>query len=379
MSPRVSKKMISVFGSRAGRGELEEVRESLSRQWLGMGPKVAEFEGRFAARLGLEGVVLVNRGSSALQLAVSLLNLPPGSEVILPSFTWVACAHAVRLAGCTPVFCDVDIDTHNVTASTIAKRLTRRSRAVMVVHYAGLPVRMKEILALGLPVIEDVAHAVDSRIGEKSCGSFGDVGIYSFDAVKNLAMGEGGALTARREELIDRARKLRYCGIGKSGFESSVDRPRWWEHPITAVFPKMLPTDISAGIGLGQLRSLNRLQKRRAAIWKTYQAEFLARPWLICPKDAPQGEQHSFFTYLIRVPGGRRDALARHLYDRGIYTTLRYQPLHLTGFYGSRHSLPNAERLSEEGLNLPLHPGLSESDVDRILDAIAVFERRGLR
>ncbi len=365
--------MINVFGSLVGQEELEEVRTSLEAQWMGIGPKVSAFEQGFAQRLGLGDFALLDSGSNSLYMAVKLLNLPPGSEVIVPSFTWIACGHAPVLAGCTPVFCDVDYETQNVTAETIQKAVTPKTKAVMVVHYGGLPVDIEDILKLGFPVIEDAAHAVDSKRRGKSCGSLGDVGIYSFDAIKNLAMGEGGGLTAKDPALVKHARQLRYCGIGKSGFEASANKDRWWEYNIVDFFPKMLPCDIMASIGLAQLRKLDRLQQRRRQIWTIYQKELSALGWLQRPIEAPKGDQHSYFTYSIRVPHGRRDTLAKHLYQNGIYTTLRYHPLHLNPIYKSSAKLPVCERLNEEALCLPIHPGLSDSDVAKILENVKKF------
>ena len=202
--------MINVFGSLMGPEELEEIRTSLEAQWIGIGPKTAAFEKQFAERLGLPGMVLLDSGSNALHLAVKLLDLPPGSDVIVPSFTWISCAHAVVLCGHRPVFADVDLNTHNITRATVAAARTPNTKAVMVVHYGGLPVRVDEIQELGLPIIEDAAHATDSRLKGVACGGLGDVGIYSFDAVKNLAMGEGGGLTAKDPARVARAKQLRY-------------------------------------------------------------------------------------------------------------------------------------------------------------------------
>lgn len=367
--------MISVFGSKVGAEELAEVRDSLERQWLGLGPKTAAFEKEFSARLGLPGTVLVNSGSNALYAAAVLLGLPPGSEVIVPSFTWVSCAHAVVLAGCRPVFCDVDLDTQNATAETIAPCLTPRTRAILVVHYAGKPVAMDPILKLGLPVIEDAAHAVDSRLDGRACGGIGDIGIYSFDAVKNLVMGEGGAVTARDPQRLERARLLRYCGIGKSGFEASThNKDRWWEYHIAAFFPKLLPSDVNAGIGLAQLRKLDALQAARKAIWDAYQRAFADLDWLRRPVDPAPNERHSYFTYVIRIP--HRDRSAKLLYERGIYTTLRYHPLHMNPIYESSARLPNTERLNEEALSIPLHPNLGAADVDKIVAEVRALPER---
>jgi aminotransferase len=370
--------MISVFGSKVGEEELREVQDCFQRQWLGMGPKAKTFEEEFSRRLGLPGLALVNSGSNALYAGMVLLRLPPGSEVILPSFTWISCAHAILLAGCRPVFCDVDLATHNVTAETIARQLTPRTAAIMVVHYAGKPVRIDAIRDLGRPILEDAAHAVDSRLGGQACGGLGDVGIYSFDAVKNLVMGEGGAVTAKDPERLERARLLRYCGIGKSGFEASThNKDRWWEYNIAEVFPKLLVSDVNAAIGLAQLRKLDQLQAVRKRIWETYQKEFADLEWLVRPADPEPDERHSYFTYVVRLP--KRDASAKLLYDRGIYTTLRYHPLHLNAIfksYAPAEPLANTEKLNQDALSLPLHPSLTSEDVAKVMAEVRDLPKR---
>jgi aminotransferase len=368
-------KMISVFGSRVGMEELEEIQTSLDNQWMGIGPKVKKFEQEFAKRLGLADFAMLDSGSNSLYMAVKLLDLPHGAQVILPSFTWISCAHAVVLCGCEPVFCDVDLATQNVTAETIAPHLTEKTKAIMVVHYAGKPVRMQPILELGLPVIEDAAHAVDSKLDGKSCGSLGEVGIFSFDAVKNLATPDAGGLTARNPEVAARARLLRYCGIGKSGFESSANKDRWWEYNIAEFFPRFLPNDLVASVALAQLRKLDQLQSYRKGIWDLYQSEFANLGWLIPPQNPEPNERHSYFTYCVRVPGGKRDRLAKYLYEQKIYTTLRYHPLHLNPIYKSTAHLPNCEQLNEEALSLPLHPSLTDADVARVVEKVKAFSR----
>ncbi|MBI3551238.1 MAG: DegT/DnrJ/EryC1/StrS family aminotransferase [Elusimicrobia bacterium] len=365
--------MINVFGSLVGKEELDEIRTSLEAQWMGIGPKTGAFEKAFAERQGLPGFVLLDSGSNSLYMAVKLLELPPGCEVVVPSFTWIACAHAVVLSGCTPVFCDVDYETHNATAKSVAAAVTKKTKAVMVVHYGGLPAEVEEIAKLGLPIIEDAAHAVDSKRRGRSCGGLSEVGIYSFDAIKNLAMGEGGGLTARDPRAIARARQLRYCGIGKSGFEASANKARWWEYDVAEFFPKMLPSDIAASIGLAQLRKLSVMQEFRKKIWDLYQREFKNIPWLLRPQDATGGDQHSYFTYCVRVLGGRRDRFAKHLYERGIYTTLRYHPLHMNAIYRSRAKLPVCERLNDEALSLPIHPGLNDGEIAKIVETVKKY------
>jgi len=248
----------------------------------------------------------------------------------------------------------------------------------MIVHYAGLPVIMEDIMAFGLPVIEDAAHAVDSKYKGQHCGAIGDVGIYSFDAVKNLTAGEGGGLVTKDSNLIERAKVLRYCGIGKSGFDSAVSnakskgKNRWWEYNITEPFIKMLPTNMAAGIALAQLEKIDQLQKIRKDIWDTYQNEFAKFGWVKTPIEANKGDRHSYFTYCIRIP--KRDELAHYLLGNDIYTTLRYHPLHLNPLYKQTDvRLTNSEILNEDCLSIPLHPRLDVNDVDKIIETIKMF------
>ncbi|MDC3297669.1 DegT/DnrJ/EryC1/StrS family aminotransferase, partial [Flavobacteriaceae bacterium] len=211
-------------------------------------------------KFSIKNFIMVDSGSNALFMAIKLLNLPKDSEIILPSFTWVSCAQAILLAGYKPVFCDVDLRTMNVTKELIRKRVTKKTKAIMIVHYAGLPVNMNEIKELGLPIIEDAAHAIYSKYKGEQCGTIGDVGIYSFDSVKNLTCAEGGGLVTKDTSKINRAKTLRYCGIGKSGFQnasSDGSTIRWWEYDISEPFIKMLPNNISASIGLGQLKKID--------------------------------------------------------------------------------------------------------------------------
>lgn len=361
--------MINVFGSRVGEKEIKEVSDSINKQWMGMGPKVKEFEKRMADKLGVSDFLMVDSGSNGLYLGLKLMNLPLGSEVIVPSLTWVSCAQAVLLAGCKPVFADVDINTQNVTAETIKAQISDKTSAIMVVHYGGLSVDMDPIMELGYPVIEDACHAVDSTYKGRACGTIGDVGVYSFDAVKNLAVGEGGGIVSKHPEYMERARLLRYCGIGKSGFEASTHgKERWWEYNIVEAFIKMCPSDIAGAIGLAQFENLDANQKRRKQIWDMYQKAFAGITGIECPAEALEGDKHSYFTYFIRI--SNRDKVAKYLFDKGIYTTLRYHPLHLNDLYNSRQDLPISEELNETGLNIPLHPSLSDEDVDYIIDSI---------
>ena len=368
--------MISVFGSLVSDEEIANVVACMQSQWMGFGKQVDQFEQKYQAKYRLPTFAMVDSGSNALYMAVRLLDLPAQSEVIVPSFTWVSCAQAVILAGHNPVFCDVDLQTMNVRAKDLEAKISEKTAAVMVVHYAGLPVEMKPILDLGYPVIEDAAHAVDSIHHDQACGTIGDVGIFSFDAVKNLTVGEGGGITARNPEWIERAKVLRYCGIGKSGFDSAMSnaksKNRWWEYNIQEPFIKMLPTNLAANIGIAQLDRIDALQARRKEIWEIYQSELRHIQEVICPPEANSGDRHSYFTYCIRVP--RRDELAHYLLEHQIYTTLRYHPLHLNPLYRQTEKrLSNCEQLNEDALSIPLHPRMSDEDVETVIKNIRKF------
>jgi len=368
--------MISVFGSDITDAEVAAAADCLKSQWMGFGKKVDSFESTLCEVRNLKNMTMVDSGSNALYLAIVLLNLPPGSEIIVPSFTWVSCAQSIILAGHKPVFCDVDISSMNVNADLIEPHISPKTAAIMVVHYAGLPVDIDPIKKFSLPIIEDAAHAVCSNYKGLPCGGLSDVGIFSFDSVKNLAVGEGGGVVCNSQSMVERARRLRYCGIGKSGFDSlssNSSNPRWWEYNISEPFIKMLPTNIAASIGLVQLQRLEDLQSRRKYIWQTYHNAFADIDTIITPLNPPPYSTHSYFTYCIRTPLDR-DLLAKHLLSNDIYTTLRYHPLHLNPLYQQTQlGLPNSLELNQSALSLPLHPRLTDSEVTFIIDKVLDF------
>jgi dTDP-4-amino-4,6-dideoxygalactose transaminase len=368
--------MIKVFASKTGQEEIDEVTSTLKSQWLGLGPKVDQFEKELAKRNRFKSVVMTDSCSNSLYSAIKLFNFPAGSEIILPSLTFVSCAHAIVLNNCVPVFCDVDYDTMNCNINTIASLVTNKTAAIMIVHYGGLPVNVKPIIELGIPIIEDAACAIDSKINDDYCGSFGDVGCFSFDSMKNLSAGEGGAVVAASPTFLEKMKRLRYCGIAKSGIDAAKEnKGRWWETEVAFASIRQMPNDIIASIALSQLRKLDILQARRKYIWETYQKEFENINWLTRPVDAASNEQHSFFTYAIKIDNAKihRDKLAKHLYNKGIYTTLRYFPIHMMKFYKTNKTLKNSEIINEVALNLPIHPDLSDNDLDHIISSIKEF------
>lgn len=371
--------MISVFGCEVGDEEKQLVNNTIDSQWLGLGGQVDLFENEIKKKFSIDNFIMVDSGSNALYMAIKLLDLPAGSEIILPSFTWVSCAQSVMMAGFKPVFCDVDLKTMNVTKKFIEQKITKKTKAIMIVHYAGLPVDMDEILSLGFPVIEDAAHAIYSKYKGSQCGSIADVGIYSFDSVKNLTCAEGGGVVTRDPHRIERAKTLRYCGIGKSGFQNASntdENKRWWEYNISEPFIKMLPNNVCASIGLGQLKKIDILQKKRKKIWNLYNQKLSTLKDIVLPVDVTEKDsRHSYFTYCIRCKN--RDDLAKYLLKNNVYTTLRYHPLHLNPIYNQLNKkLKNSEILNKEALSLPIHPRLTIKDIIYISNLINNFFKK---
>jgi aminotransferase len=308
---------------------------------------------------------------------MTLAGVGPGDEVILPSISFVGAANAVMGAGARPVFCDVDPGTLNVTASTIEAVMTDRTRAFLPIHYGGLPCEMEPILELAarrrIAVIEDSACSVASKLRGKACGTMGDVGVWSFDAMKILVTGDGGMVYCRDLETARRAGQWLYLGVdGGSGFSNTAET-RWWEFDVHCPGRRSITNDIAAAIGLEQLKKLGTFVARRKTIHECYDTWLREFDWLKTPPPVPPDSESSYYLYWIRTGEGRRDRLARHLRDRGIYTTFRYYPLHRLPLYGSTARLPQAEQAAEETLCLPIHQSLSDADLDRILDSLRSF------
>lgn len=366
--------MIKVFASKTGQEEIDEVTNTLKSQWLGIGNKVYQFEEELVERNKFNSVVMTDNCSNSLYTAIKLFNFAPGSEIILPSLTFISCAHAVVLNNCIPVFADVDYDTMNISIDTILPLITSKTAAIMVVHYAGLPVDMKPIIELGYPIIEDAAHAIDSKLNGIYCGALGDVGCFSFDSMKNLSAGEGGAMVSASPTFTEKVRRLRYCGIAKSGVDAAKEgKGRWWETEAFYASIRQMPNDIIASIALAQLRKLDILQKVRKHVWDTYQEEFKNLPVLL-PKNASENQQHSYFTYALRFKSDDvRDAMAHYLYKNDVYTTLRYYPIHMMKLYKTNQSLKHTEWINDLALNLPIHPDISDDDLDKIVSLVKGF------
>jgi dTDP-4-amino-4,6-dideoxygalactose transaminase len=358
-----------------GAEELAAVAAVFQSRWLGMGEAAAQLERRLAELAGARHAIVCASASAALHLALHALGIGPGDEVLLPSLTFVANPQAVLAVGARPVFCEVDPQTGCLDPADAARRLSPRSRVLMPVHYAGFPCAMDDLLALagrhGLAVVEDAAHALGTCYRGRSIGSLGTVTCFSFDPAKNLTCGEGGALTTNDDDLARALRRARNLGVERDSLARRGAARPWRYEAVSSGFRSHL-SDIQAAIALAQLERLEELRARKRAIFRRYR-EGLAGASGIRPLV---GDIDSAFPllFVVRVTGGRRDALLRHLAADGIQAWVHYVPCHLQpAFAAFACPLPVTERLYGELLTLPSYPGLSEEEVERVLVSVRSF------
>ena len=357
-----------------GEEEVHAVREVLLSGWLGLGPKTAEFEEKFAAYIGTRRAVAVNSATSALDLALKLLGIRNGDEVIVPTMTFVSTAHVVAYNLATPIFADIDPVTMNIDHEDVARKITPRTKAIIPVHYGGRPVDMASLREIcgDIPVIEDAAHACGSLYRDKKAGNLGNIGCFSFHAVKNLAVGDGGALTLNDEELASRAKRLRWLGIDKGTWDrTSADQSYWWEYFVDEIGLKCHMNDINAALGLVQLAKLDRMNARRNRIANLYTDAFSDHDRIRPPADIPDDCTSSMHIYCVRAHD--RNELSVYLQERGIATGVHYRPIHTYRCYGNRPVLPNAEKVFNEILSLPMYPDLQDNQVELVIDNILSF------
>jgi len=374
-----------VFGAPSiGAAERDEVMACLESGWLGTGPRVAELEGRLASYLEAPVAVAVSSCSAALHLALTVLDLPPGSEVITTSMTFCATANAIVHAGCEPVFADCDPRTLNIDVADVRRKITKRTRAILPVHFAGRPCDVVALGALardhGLALIEDAAHALEATVDERHCGTFGDFGCFSFYVTKSLTTVDGGLLVARDPGIADRLRRLTMHGMSADAWRRHADDGFAHYEVLEPGFKYNL-SDLAAAIGLHQLTGVDLRWQQRRAIWKRYEEELGDLP-LRLPAPPAAGTRHALhlFTCLIddaRTSIGRDEVIAR-LRALRIGAGVHYRAVHLHPWYQRKYGersgrLPGAEWVSERTFSLPLSPEMTDGDVADVVRALRLI------
>jgi aminotransferase len=376
-----------VFQPSVGAEELAAIGEAFDDNWLGYGPRTRAFEQDFADHIGVpaETLIFLNSATSALGLTAQLLNLGPGDEVVVPSVSFVANPNTIATSGARPVFCDVDPHTLNPSVADIAAVLTPRTKAVTVLHYGGHPGNVVAIAALcrerGITLVEDAACAVGSSVDGRACGTFGDIGIWSFDSRKIITTGDGGMIYLRDAALARRAHRLAYHGLEDRGaFAAAAKDPRrWWNQTIHEVGQRLIGNDMTAAIGRVQLRRLPAFVERRRAICATYDRMLAGTPGVRLSPPPDAGHLSTHYFYWVQVDPELRDEIAEELLQNGVYTTFRYPPLHRVPLYGSDARLPGTDDAAATTLLLPLHQALTDAEVHQVARLFrAAVERRTL-
>lgn len=357
---------------------MEAVREVLASGWVGLGPRTAEFEQRFADYVGARYCVATNSATAALHLSLLLLDLEPGDEVIVPAMTFVAPAHAVRHAGGRVVFADVDRETLTVSPADVERKLSRATRALVAVHYGGQPCDMDALASIagaaGIPIVEDAAHAAGAWYGERRVGGISPLTCFSFQATKNMTTGEGGAVTTNDSGFAQRLARLRSSGIDRDTWGRVQGGRHDWSYDVREIGFKYHMHDVAAAIGLVQLERLDRRNEQRRRRAARYDEAFASLEWLETPVVRP-GLRTAALSYVIRLD--QRDELHAWLAARGIASSVHYEPLHHHSAYRDvSASVPIAEREWRRILLLPLYPELPRTDQERVVDAVRAFGDR---
>ncbi len=362
--------MIPINAPQIGEEEIEAVvkvlKSGMLTHGLGAGPMVTEFENSFAKFVKAKHAVAVNSGTAALHISLMEAGIKAGDEVILPSFTFVATAEVVVMAGAKPVFVDIDPETYNVSPKLIEEAITRKTKAIMPVDLYGLPADMQPIKEIagkhGLSVIEDAAQAHGATYKGKPAGALADAACWSFYKSKNMTTGEGGMITTNNDEMAENMRFIRSHGE-KEKYKSLMLGHNY-----------RMP-EIEAAIGCVQLKKLPKFLAKRRENAKRLTEMLRKAERLQLPKE-PKGFEHSWYLYTVRLKDARgkeRDAIVEELKRKGIETGVYYvNPIHLMPYYSSfgKYRLPETEKTAKQVFSLPVHPGVTEEQIDFIGETV---------
>lgn len=383
MNPIVSPAKVPFFRLELEEKEIEAVVSVMRSGWLTTGAQAMQFEKEFAAYVG-GGVeaVAVNSNTAGMHLALEALGIGPGDEVIVPTLTFTATAEVVRYLGADPVIVDVDPDDLCIDINAAARAITPRTRAIMPVHFGGMPCQMDRIHELaksaGIAVVEDAAHAIPCRFAGTQVGASGsNAAVFSFYANKTITTGEGGMVVSANPAIIKRAKVMRLHGIDRDAFQRFTTNSSQWQYDVIAPGFKYNMTDVAAALGRHQLQRADQLYQRRHAIAMRYN-EALADLPVKLPPAGTADRLHSWHLYVIRITDSApvsRDALLERLSEQGIGFSVHYRPLHRLTYWRERYALddthfPVASEHADTCATLPLFPAMSDEEVERVVQAV---------
>jgi dTDP-4-amino-4,6-dideoxygalactose transaminase len=365
-------KKIRLSKSVVGEEEKQALARVIEAGYLGMGTEVQLFEQEIRQFLGTTNeVICVNSGTAAIHLALQALDIGPGDEVLVPSLTYLATFQAISATGAKAVACDVSLDRIFIDLNDAAKRLNPRTKAIVPVHYASNSEGMEEVRIFAarhqLRIIEDAAHSFGCMRGIEQIGAAGDITCFSFDGIKNITSGEGGAVLTSDPEVARRIKDIRLLGVERDT-DKRYQGQRSWTFNVVEQGWRYHMSNLMAAIGRAQLKKLPRFATVRRARAQVYVAGFRDLPGLIIiNSDYTQLVPHIF---PVRILAGNRDQVFNALISADIECGIHYQPNHLLSYYRTNYSLVNTEQLHSELLSLPLHPDLEEIDQMRVIQTV---------
>lgn len=365
---------IPVFRPTYDEREVQAVRECLERGWTGCGPRVKAFEETFANYIGVKHAVAVNSCTAALHLALMSL-IEEGDEVITTPITFVSTNHAILYNKGVPVFADVQAGTLNLDPDDVERKITPKTKGIIAVHFGGHACDMKRLREIAskhhLFILEDVAHGCGGEYGGQKLGTFGEIACFSFQAVKNLATGDGGMIVTNNEKIASQLHKMRWLGISKDTWDRNEAGRYSWDYDVVGVGLKYQMNDIAAAIGLVQLEKLEQMNEARAERAMVYDHAFRALRE-IEPLSTLENVKHARHNYVVYAE--RRDELMSFLKERGIATGVHYRPNHHYSVYKKFPAkVPVCDEVWQKIVTLPLYPALTSEQQKHVIDSIRAF------
>jgi len=355
--------------------EINEVITS-GMNWA-VGSKVNEFEEAIREYVGTRYAIAFNSGTSALHALLLAYKIGPGDEVIVPSFTFIATANATLFVGAKPVFADIEGETLGLDPKSVNEKITEKTRAIITVHYGGCPSRVRELREIAndhkILLIEDAAEAFGARVEDLKVGTFGDSSIFSFCQNKVITTGEGGAAVTNDERVYSKLKLIRSHG---RPYDEKYFSSAYPDDYIELGYNFRL-SNILAALGLAQIKKIDKIIEMRREKASSLTARLLKIKYVI-PPNCPPSYFHVYQLYTIRVPRDLRDALMKHLGERGIMSKIYFNPVHLTTFYREKFGfkggeLPITEKVSQEVLSLPIYPTMTNDDISYITQNVGEF------
>lgn len=368
--------------------EIESVVDSLRKGWITMGEKTIEFEKQFSRYIGMPSAVAVNSCTAALHLALKAIGLKENDEVIVPVMTFASAAETVLYFNARPVFCDVNPQTHCILPEDIERKISKKTKAIIPVHYGGQPADIDEIRALAtnnIAVIEDAAHSLPAWYKGEIIGRQGDITCFSFYATKTLTTGEGGMAVTANEEWAERMRRLRLHGISSDAWKRYTAAGTW-KYDVVEVGYKYNTTDINSALGLGQLQRVEEMRESRARIAGLYDASFKKCPGLLpyCVKEDRISAWHLYPLRLdLEMLTITRDEFIEDMKERGISTSVHFIPMHHFTYYRNMglkaDDYPGADWIFERLVSLPIFPSMTDAEIGYVIDNVIDIASHRLR